>query len=399
MAEKLITIKKDLNKCEKIIFPVTEVRTFNENVGTEQEQITIYSRVLVREVPEDIWMDTNPREQNFNTNVAKKIEDSLLCSSIDNFHLLNRGILISAHHARVITRDDEKFVEVYLKDKAVHGNIDGGHTYRIICNNKNLITFTKRVNIEIMTGIEEFYEDLAAARNTSVQVQDKSIAELQNKFGIIKDALFEEPYYENIAYKENSEGEIDVSDIIAILTMFNIERFGDKKHPIISYNSKKRCVDLYLEDYEKGDYNPYIKMQPIMADIFALVDYIEANVARLYNSTGGKYGAIKGVVCSTKNKKFDRLFGQPGRKNEYNSPKGFLYPIIGAFRSLIKEEDGVMVWKEDPIKVFEGIGSQLIASVVDASKTLGNNPNATGKFIGLWESLYTSVKLYYLENK
>jgi len=82
---------------------------------------------------------------------------------------LNRGILISAHHARVITRDKEKFVEIYLKDKSVHGNIDGGHTYRIICNNKNLIMFTKRVNIEIMTGIEEFYEDLAAARNTSVR--------------------------------------------------------------------------------------------------------------------------------------------------------------------------------------------------------------------------------------
>ncbi|NLK94516.1 MAG: hypothetical protein GX275_04890 [Clostridiales bacterium] len=72
MAEKLITIKNDLDKCEKIMFPVTEIRTFNENEGTEQEQITICSRVLVKDVPENIWMDTNPKEQNFNTNVAKK---------------------------------------------------------------------------------------------------------------------------------------------------------------------------------------------------------------------------------------------------------------------------------------------------------------------------------------
>lgn len=398
MANELKTIKTDLDKCEKITFPVTEVRVFNDETQTKEEQITINSRVLVKDIPENIWMDTNPREQNFNTNVAKKIEESLL-SPNDNFHLLNRGILISAYHARVINRDDQKFVEIYLKDKSVHGNIDGGHTYLITCNNKHLVTGAKRVTIEIMTGIEEFYEDLAAARNTSVQVQDKSIAELQNKFDIIKEALVEEPYYENIAYKENANGQIDISDIISILTMFNIEKFGDNKHPIISYNSKKRCVDVYLESYKEGSENPYFKMQPIMSDIFALVDYIETNIAKTYNKTGGKYGSIKGVICSTKNKKFDRLFGQPGQKNDYNSPKGFLYPIIGAFRSLVGEEDGVFVWKYDPIKVFDAIGPQLVSSVVDASKTLGNNPNATGKFIGLWENLYTSVKLYYLENK
>lgn len=398
MANKLKNIKTDLDKCEKITFPVTEVRVFNDVTQSGEEQITINSRVLVKDIPENIWMDTNPREQNFNTNVAKKIEESLL-SPNDNFHLLNRGILISAYHARVVNRNNQKFIEIYLKDKSVHGNIDGGHTYLITCNNKNLVTFTKRVNIEIMTGIEEFYEDLAAARNTSVQVQDKSIAELQNKFDIIKEALVEEPYYENIAYKENADGQIDISDIISILTMFNIEQFGDNKHPIISYNSKKRCVDLYLESYKEGSENPYLKMQPIMSDIFVLVDYIESNIAKTYNKTGGKYGAIKGVICSTKNKKFDRLFGQPGQKNDYNSPKGFIYPIIGAFRSIVGEENGFFVWKYDPIKIFDAIGPQLVSSVVDASKTLGNNPNATGKFIGLWENLYTSVKLYYLENR
>lgn len=399
MAEKLITIKKDLDKCEKIIFPVTEVRLFNENVGKSNEQITIEARVLVKDVPENIWMDTNPRKQNFKTNVAKKIENSLISSEEDNFHLLNRGILISAYHARVITRNEKKYVEIYLKDKAVHGNIDGGHTYKIICNNKDLVTAIKRVNIEIMTGVEDFYEELAAARNTSVQVQDKSIAELQNKFDIIKDAIINEPYFNNIAYKENAEGCIDISDVISILTMFNIDRFGDKKHPIIAYNSKKRCVDLYLEDYEKNDENPYIKMQPIMPDIFALVDYIENNIDKVYNQTGGRFGAIKGVVCSTKVKKFDRLFGKPGEKCDYNSPKGFLYPIIASFRSLIEVKDGVMTWKQDPISVFNAIGSQLVSSVVDTNKTLGNNPNATGKFTGLWENLYTAVELYYLKNK
>ena len=50
----------------------------------------------VKDLPEDLidWMETNPRKQNTNSGVAKKIRASLVEGK--DFHLLNRGILLSA---------------------------------------------------------------------------------------------------------------------------------------------------------------------------------------------------------------------------------------------------------------------------------------------------------------
>ena len=51
----------------------------------------------VKDIPEDIPMATNPRNQSMNTGVAKKIKASLLNTSEPFFYLLNRGLVISAY--------------------------------------------------------------------------------------------------------------------------------------------------------------------------------------------------------------------------------------------------------------------------------------------------------------
>ena len=50
----------------------------------------------VKDIPKDIPMETNPREQKLNTAVAKKIRASLSNERSNNFYLLNRGLTISA---------------------------------------------------------------------------------------------------------------------------------------------------------------------------------------------------------------------------------------------------------------------------------------------------------------
>ena len=47
----------------------------------------------VKDLPLDIPMDTNPRMQNENTRVAKKIQASLTNHTERNFYLLNRGLI------------------------------------------------------------------------------------------------------------------------------------------------------------------------------------------------------------------------------------------------------------------------------------------------------------------
>ena len=155
----------------------------------------------VKDIPRDIPMETNPREQKLNTAVAKKIRASLINERSNNFYLLNRGLTISAKYIEYDNKNDLATIE--FDDSNVHGDIDGGHTYKIILEEQENLDYGEQfVKIEVLTGVEDIFQELAAARNTSVQVQDKSIAELENRFNIIKRAIEKEPYYNNIYFKE-----------------------------------------------------------------------------------------------------------------------------------------------------------------------------------------------------
>jgi len=356
----------------------------------------------VRDIPDDIPMKTNPREQNLRTRVAGKIREGLV-SSENHFYLLNRGMLLSAKEVKFDNVNSE--LTIVFEDENVHGNVDGGHTYRIILENRGKIDpqIKQYVKIEILTGIEDIFEDVAAARNTSVQVQEKSIAELKDKFDeIIKQTIKDEPFANLIAFKENDEKPIDISEILSILYMFNLELFPDLNSvPVTAFSGKAACIKTYIETFDKYQNengsqreNPYFKMRNVMVDIFKLYDYIEEKMERKYREkhVSGAYGKVKGVeVGSFKTRFYQRPF-------EYHSPKGFLFPILGAFRALLYEKDGYYQWKPgvNPFEYFDELGKDLVCETVERSRTLGYNPGAVGKDVGHWKQLYQYVLTNYL---
>ena len=350
----------------------------------------------VKHLPDNIPMETNPREQKLTTGVPKKIKSSLLDPSYLDFYLLNRGLCISAKDVTFNNYNSE--VTVTFEDLDYHGDIDGGHTYKVILENRDKIDLGKQfVKLEFLTGVEDIFQRLAAARNTSTQVEDKSIAELENRFEIIKKAIESEQYSTEVFFKENEEGSIDVADILAILNMFNIDAYPDmNKFPINSYSSKKKCIDLYIDAHKKhreSSQNPYVKMIPIIRDIMKLYDTIEVNMGGFYKEKvpSGKYGSTKGVSVI----KNGALFKSQFYNNDMNyaSPTGFIYPILGAFRALLTEEDGAYKWLKNPFEVLDRIGGELVATTVERSRTLGNNPQSVGKDSGNWKTLYMTVKL------
>ncbi len=350
----------------------------------------------VKSLPDNIPMGTNPREQNLNTNVAKKIKVSLLNTSALDFYLLNRGILLSAKEVSFNNYSNE--LTIVFSDPEVHGNVDGGHTYRTILKHRDSLDPGQQfVKIEILTGVEGIFQSLAAARNTSVQVQDKSIAELEDRFDIIKNALKDQPYMDRVFFKENDSGEIDVADLLSILMMFNIKRFPDREtFPTISYSGKKRCIDLYIQDHKEfgeSEQNPYVKMKNIMPDIFKLYDTIEQNMNNYYRAKnpGGRYGATKGVVVPKQGVELKSKF--MCESMDVQSPNGFIYPILGAFRALVTEKDGLYAWKKNPFAILEKVGPELVESTVSMSRSLGNNPQSTGKDANLWKTLYMTVAM------
>lgn len=350
----------------------------------------------VKDLPDGFPMETNPREQKMTTNVAKKIRETLLNPMELNFYLLNRGILLSAKDVSYSNYSNE--LTIGFEDLEVHGNVDGGHTYKTILQNRDQLDFGQQyVKLEILTGVEGIFQSLAAARNTSVQVQDKSIAELEDRFDIIKNALSNESYIGRVFFKENDAGDIDVADMLALLNMFNIDRYsGMASFPTNSYSSKKKCIDLYIVDhklYGETSANPYVKMTPIMVDIFKLYDAIEVGMNKFYRqkNPNGRYGATKGVVVPKEGQKIKSKFLM--NEIDASSPNGFIYPILGAFRALVEEKDGIYCWKKNPFSVLEKLGADMVESTVSMSRSLGNNPQSVGKDQNIWKTLYMTIAM------
>lgn len=372
----------------------------SENTGETKPEMYVLI-CDVKDLPTDIPMGTNPRMQKETTKVAKKIQTSLTNHTERNFYLLNRGILLSAK--TVSYNNEEKIVTVLFEDLSVHGNVDGGHTYTIIRNCRDqLETGEQFVKIEVLTGIEDMFEQLAGARNTSVQVSDQAIAELENRFELIKDAFRDERFFNDISYKQNDVKRIDVADILAILNLFNIDRYPTDKLnslPIASYSSKKSCSDYYIGEHKHHELdqtaNPYYKMKNIMPQITKLYDELERRMPEFYKGESmgvKKYGLITGVSMVKQGKdRYKSKFYE--YEMDYSSPNGFLFPILGAFRALVREKDGKYEWIVDPINVLDELGSSLVASTIQMSRDLGNNPNATGKNSNLWQTLFMQVKM------
>lgn len=350
--------------------------------------------VKAADVPEGIPMATNPREQKLTSAVAKTIEESLL-SNDRYFHLKNRGIVISA--GKVTYNNKKEEVTIEFDDDSLHGNIDGGHTYKIICEHKE-DNLDQYVQFEVMTGVEDIIESLARARNTSVQVDEKSMAELAGKFGPIKEGIKKMPFYHRIAFKQNQiefddeTGKkmkmIDAREIVAIMSMFNIDRFDERTQPTLTYSSKQKMLSLYLE-------NPdfYRKLVDIAPGIFELYEAVETEFADAYNEAGGRYGRKKYSGYKDGKVVGKSKFGQTDLV--YKIPDGFMYPVVAAFRTLVvnNETTGKYEWYNDkkPVEVWEECKGDLVSSVMGFASSIGDNPNTVGKDPNIWSLAYMKV--------
>lgn len=352
--------------------------------------------VKVDDVPEGIPMATNPREQKLTSGVATAIKESLL-SNDGYFHLKNRGIVLSAGSVSYNNKNNE--VTIIFNDELAHGNIDGGHTYKIVCEHKGE-NLSQYVQFEVMTGVEDIIEQLAEARNTSVQVDEKSMAELTKKFDPIKEGIEGMPFFNRIAFKQNqvytdpvtgkNQKMIDAREIVAIAGMFNPERYNDKNHPVQAYSSKAKMLEYYLDNPEH-----YRKFVNVLPDIYDLFEAVEQEFAEAYNKSGGKYGRKKysgykdgAVIGKTKFGMNDMI---------YKVPEGLLYPTVASFRCLLvynsKTEKYEWMNGVNPIDVWTNVKVDLVYKIMSFANSIGDNPNAVGKDSNIWDLAYITILL------
>ena len=166
-------------------FKIKTLRTINSPSDTK---ITTYM-VLVnfRDLPSDLSLEVNPRKPKMNTSVAKQLISAVKANDIINFDINNRGIVITAKSVQYNTSTSELTVD-FDDDPSRYGILDGGHTYTAIIEHRDSLSeeIDKFVRLEIIVGEDLDVTALADARNTSAQVSDIALFELDDKFDFIK---------------------------------------------------------------------------------------------------------------------------------------------------------------------------------------------------------------------
>lgn len=385
-------------------FPVVSFRHI-ENPFQKKGYRDYYAVVDVKQLPDlSKWRRINVRDPKLTGAVPRAIRAGFLEAS-DLFLFMNRGIVLST--GKVSFDNKESVLSISLTDPALHGLLDGGHTYNIICNERAALEGQQYVKVEILEGFDsEDILQVVDARNTSNQVRDESLMNLDGAFNLLKNTLKKQPYFKDIAFKEyeidDKTGEpkpIDVREVIAILTAFDRDHFNDQNHPINTYRSKAACLKHFRDNQES-----YEKIYPLTDEILKLYDEIQILLPDLYNDargksgdvSGGKFGKLTGVVPPSKFQ--STALPYSGKIARCGVPTGFVYPILGAFRSMLEEKRGRYVWGKNlnPIELMNnGLGEKL-------ANTIGNfaldaqNPSKTGKSPLVWQSCYQCVELEYL---
>lgn len=389
----------------KLTMHAREFKTMKDPTRNPEGHTKYVCYLDVATIPQELynWMFTNPRDQKMTTDVAKGIASSLLEN--DDFHELNRGLLFSVESVNYDNRDETLTIE--LVNGEIHGNIDGGHTLHAIFDAQSAGTLSapRYVFAEFFIGITSPVE-LAAARNTSVQVDLKSQEELKKSFDIIKRLLAPLPFEKRIAYHMNqhyNEGiqVIDVREIITILNMFNQNIYpimgqqglSGESQPIQSYTGKEISLKRFLNQGKEKREKILLQMQPIINDIFVLWDAVEYEFPAMVHKNKRYYGQKKYAKYDK-----DKVIGQTTfwqRDMKYLVPKGLIYPIIGAFRALVSVDPvtSVYSWKKPPIMAWNDLGPRIAAIVWDEKE---ENPEYIGKSRNVWSNLFKEVLLYTL---
>lgn len=378
----------------KFTIPVVSYRRIDTPFNQDGKKNAI-AVAHVKDLPDlSKWREINPRVVNRRKHVAQAIEESFM-ANVDMFLFLNRGLVMTVE--RVDFDPQSETVTIYLDDPDVHGLLDGGHTYEIVMDLRTDVP-DQYVKLEFLQGFDHNEMiDLAGARNTSMQVKDKSLANLEGKFDRLKDVISDTHYYQNgwIAWKENEEGEVDVRELLSYLYPFHIAYHDDQSgEPTQAYVSKAGCLDhfkKYQVDFERSVY-------PIAKQIFELWDHIHVYFPIVYNAAGGSFGGL-GVVGKTKRKKV--LLPFINQHSDYVIPSALKYPILAAFRAFVEidESTGEYYFGSNPVEALQGpIGEDMMLSVAEIAKQT-KNANHTGKSNMLWRACHSIAKGGYSQIK
>ena len=380
-------------------FKVEALRTlaspYRKGEKDENTYETIYYLLVdMRELPADIPMDVNPREPKMTTNVARNLLSAVVEPETD-FYINNRGIVIAAKALTFNSTDSEVTIDIGNQDdendRFLYGILDGGHTYTAIMKKRREIPeeLRKFVRIEVVTNVQNITR-LSDARNTSIQVSDMALFNLDDNFDDIKAAITGQVYADHIAYKDNEDKPINVSEFLRLMYAFDIDKYpDDNAAPVQSYSGKAQVFKHYKQAFETPFYKSLTMQLPALVNLYDIIEREIPEKYKEYKKAQGvnpRFGNVKGIEALDKSTKTEFL----KTPTKYSVSSGYIYPIFGAFRSLLKfnESDGTVSWLFDPVVIWNEVGTSIVQNTFETS----TNPQLAGKDKQLWLSNYRIVE-------
>lgn len=388
----------------KYTFKVNAVRTLSspyKRANDKDCECIYFLLVDMKALPEGMPLDVNPREPKMTTNVAKRIRDAVTEPETD-FYINNRGIVIAANKVVFDSTKSEFTIDLgdqeNENDRYTYGILDGGHTYTAIMMNRDNIPdgLTKYVRLEVITNVQNISR-LSDARNTSAQVSDIALFNLEDNFELVKSAILGQPYANKIAYKDNEDKPIHVSELVRLMYAFDIDKYpDDSTAPIQSYSGKAQVFKRYKEAFNTPFYRSLTVQLPRLIELY---DIIERELAEKYTGykknqgiANPKFGGVTGIESAEGSETF---FLKNAMAHKISS--GYIFPIFGAFRSLLHydAETEAAYWDFEPIEMWKEVGESLVQNIFESSK----NPQLAGKDKQLWLSCYRIVETQSLRKQ
>jgi hypothetical protein len=372
--------------------------------------------VAAKDFPSGIGTSANARDPvGLNRRVYKDVRSSLdgKTATPGTFDLMNKGITILARTVKMIDKEEGLF-DLVIDDED-GGIVDGAHTAQIIAeaNEERTTPEEQYVEVYVRTGVEnDLISDIARGLNTGIQVAPQSIYNIAGVFDWLKEEISEESYKSRISWRESDDEDYDVRDLIAVLEVFNIFDFPNDvnvvKHPIAAYEKWSVPLKKFADDYEENkdslEKSKYHRLRNLLKDGLTLYDRIRRDFRQMHNEAGGSAGKMNIIEeASERRGTFDFPFaGLKGDK--YRLTKGATFPILGAFRTYVKENSktGDAQWRggfERVLEVWEEAGPNLVEETFQLTREGVRNPDAIGKNRKHWASLYMRLQVRLLQER
>jgi len=359
--------------------------------------------VKVAEFPEELqhFMRVNPRVPSRSNKgvlsgpVIKGIQDTL-SDDPEDMAIKNQGIYLLVDSAEFKKETGGAGVlTVTLTDPDLHGIVNGGHTFAAIrdaienAEEEELENLDRAyVRLHVLRDIEkDKVPEIAEGLNRSKQVDDPSLENLRGHFEKIRRVMEGQPGAKQIAYHMGGDGSVYITEVLVFLEMFNCERYDARTHPHNMFSRTKTALGFFELDLAK-DPSPVDMILPHLPEILTLTDKIclkTPPVAR--KNVGfefGRMGTGKHRAGSKTNK--DTLLPFLNQTTKYKVPRGWLYPMLSAFRANVKWD--LQRKRFEWYKPLDDLLDEVIADLIDVCVAEHRDSNLKPDLVGKRESSY-----------